>query len=48
VTQIALQSKFAEAREKDQRTNCLHFQINQAQQLVKTDIELAKAMAPMT
>jgi hypothetical protein len=46
VTQIALQSKFSDAREKDQKINCLHFQINQAQQSVKTDIELAKAMAP--
>jgi hypothetical protein len=46
VTQIALQSKFANAREKDQKINCLHFQINQAQQSVKTDLELAKAMAP--
>jgi hypothetical protein len=33
-------------REKDQKINCLHFQINQAQQSVKKDIELAKAMAP--
>jgi hypothetical protein len=40
VTQIALQSKFADAREKDQRINCLHFQINRAQQLVKTHNEL--------
>jgi hypothetical protein len=47
VTQIALQSEFADTiREKDQRINCLHFQINQAQQLVKTDVELAKSMAP--
>jgi hypothetical protein len=46
VTQIALQSQFAEAREKDRKITCLHFQINQAQQSVKTDIDLAKAMAP--
>jgi hypothetical protein len=39
VTQIALQSKFANAREKDRKINCLHFQINQAQQSVKTDLE---------
>jgi hypothetical protein len=46
VTQITLQSKFADAIEKDRKINCLHFQINQAQQSVKTDLELAKAMGP--
>jgi hypothetical protein len=30
--QGALQSEFANAREKDRKINCLHFQINQAQQ----------------
>jgi hypothetical protein len=46
VTQIAMQSQSAEAREKDRKINSLYFQINQAQQSVKTDIDLAKAMAP--
>ena len=46
VTQIALQGQLAEEREKDRRISALQFQINQVQQSIKTDIDLAKAIAP--
>jgi hypothetical protein len=46
VTQIALQRQLAEERERDRMVSTLQFQIHQAQQSVKTDLDLAKAMAP--
>jgi hypothetical protein len=41
-----LQDQLAKGRERDQKINTLQFLINQAQQPVKTDLDIVKSMAP--